>query len=234
MLKFSGAALCAGVVTGIVYFDSALYGLVISVLLLTAYPWYRAEEEKKRQQELLLEFRDLLYSVSASLSLGRNMKQALEESLGFWGNTYDENDVIVAETKRMLREMDETNAQDVKVLRAFAERSGLQDINDFVNVYETLRITGGDLPKAVSRAAAVIGDKITIEKDLNSALSEKLAEGRIVGLAPFMMTLAMKYMSPGYMRPMYDTAAGNIMAALSLGLSVSAIVLIERINKIEL
>ena len=108
MLKFSGAALAAGLAAGVIYFDSPLYGMVIFLFLMTAYPMYRAAEEKKKQQELLLEFRDLLYSISASLSLGRNMKQALEESLSFWGNTYDEKDIIVRETRMMLKEMEET------------------------------------------------------------------------------------------------------------------------------
>ena len=233
MLKFSCGALAIGVAAGVIYFDDPLYGLVIFICLMFAYPVYRAGEEKKQKQELLLEFKDLLYSLSASLSLGRNMKQALGESLDFWGNTYGHRDIIVIETRRMIREMEETNAQDVKVLRDFAERSGLSDIKDFVSVYETLRITGGDLPRAISRAAAVIGDKITIEKELKTALSEKLTEGRIVGLAPFAMTLAMKLMSPGYMRPMYDTFQGNVMSAISLGLSATAILLIERINRIE-
>ena len=182
---------------------------------------------------MMIQFKDLLYSVSASLSLGRNMKQALEESLNFWGNTYDESDPIVIEVRRMLKEMKETNAQDVKVLRDFANRSGISDITDFVNVYESLRSTGGDMPGAVSRAASVIGDKITMEKELSTALSEKLAEGRIVGAAPFIMTAAMKFFSPAYMQPVYETGIGMVVAITSLALSVAAIVMIERINRVE-
>ena len=59
------------------------------------------------------------------------------------------------------------------------------------------------MPGAISRAASVIGDKITMEKELSTALSEKLAEGRIVGIAPFLMTAAMKFVSPAYMQPVY-------------------------------
>ena len=89
------------------------------------------------------------------------------------------------------------------------------------------------MPRAISRAAAVIGDKISMEKELDAALSEKLIEGRIVGTAPFVMTLSMKLLSPGYMRPVYESSAGMFVAALSLILSAGAIVMIERINSIE-
>ena len=72
-----------------------------------------------------------------------------------------------------------------------------------------------------------------MEKELELALSEKLMEGRIVGAAPFLMTLAMKLMSPGYMSPLYESTGGMFVAAASLGLSVFALILIERINRIE-
>ena len=222
-----------GIVTGYIYFDDPVTGLVLFLCLYGAYPTYKRNEERKKKQLMLVQFKDLLYSISASLSLGRNMKQALEESMDFWGNTYDEKDLIVIEVHRMLKEMKETNAQDVKVLRDFSDRWGIADITDFVNVYESLRVTGGDMTGAVSRAASVIGDKITMEKELNTAMSEKLAEGRIVGAAPFIMTAAMKLFSPAYMRPVYETGTGMAVALMSLALSVAAILMIERINRID-
>ena len=233
MLRFSAAIFFIGMATGYIYFDDLLAGLVIFLCLYGVYPAYKNNEERKLKQLMMVQFKDLLYSVSASLSLGRNMRQALEESLEFWGNTYDEKDPIMVEVRKMLREMKETNAPDIKVLRDFADRWEISDITDFVNVYESLRITGGDMPGAVSRAASVIGDKITMEKELNAAMSEKLAEGRIVGAAPFVMTAAMKFLSPAYMSPVYETGLGTVVALTSLALSVAAILMIERINRID-
>lgn len=233
MLRFSAATFFIGMATGYIYFDDPMAGLVIFLCLYGVYPAYKNNEERKLKQLMMVQFKDLLYSVSASLSLGRNMRQALEESLSFWGNTYDEKDPIMIEVRNMLREMKETNAPDIKVLRDFADRWEISDITDFVNVYESLRITGGDMPGAVSRAASVIGDKITMEKELNAAMSEKLAEGRIVGAAPFVMTAAMKFLSPAYMSPVYETGLGTVVALTSLALSVAAILMIERINRID-
>ena len=87
MLKFSAATFFIGMATGYIYFDDPVSGIVIFLCLYFAYPVYRKGLERKRRQEMLIQFKDLLYSVSASLSLGRNMRQALEESLAFWGNT---------------------------------------------------------------------------------------------------------------------------------------------------
>ena len=233
MSRFFPAVLTVGMAIGKLYFDSLLAGLIISISLSLLYPEYCKLEEKKRKRELLLEFRDFLYSISASMALGRNMKQALEESLVFWKNIYNDRDPIVIEVRSMLREMEETNEKDIVVLRNFAVRSGLSDIVDFVNVYENARTTGGDMPRAIARATAIIGEKISMERELDVALKEKLAEGRIVGTAPFIMTAAMRLFSPAYMSPLYETGSGVFVSAVSLALSATALLMIERINRIE-
>ncbi len=233
MKEFSVISLIVSATIGFLYFNSPFMGAAIFLGLFMYYPRYREMKEEKRKRELLLQFKDLLYSISASMVLGRNMKQSLEESIIFWHNIYDEKDMIIKEVREMIREMDETHETDVKVLRNFALRSGLPDIVDFVNVYESCKITGGDMPRAISRATEVIGDKITMEKEMDLALSEKRVEGRIVGLAPFVMTLAMRVLSPEYMSSIYESSFGLTISGLSLGLSVIALLMIERINRIE-
>ena len=100
MLKFSAATFFIGMATGYIYFDDPLAGLVIFLCLYGVYPAYKSNEKRKLKQLMMVQFKDLLYSVSASLSLGRNMRQALEESLSFWGNTYDEKDPIMIEVRK--------------------------------------------------------------------------------------------------------------------------------------
>ena len=79
MLKFSAVTFLIGITTGYIYFNDLAAGLVIFLCLYGAYPAYKQNEERKMRQLMLIQFKDLLYSISASLSLGRNMRQALEE-----------------------------------------------------------------------------------------------------------------------------------------------------------
>jgi tight adherence protein B len=161
------------------------------------------------------------------------MRQALKESLDFWGNTYGEKDRIVMEVRRMIRGMEDANETDVTVLRDFAERSGLRDIRDFVNVYESSKSTGADMGRAIARATGVIADRIDMDRELKSMMAAKLSEGRIVGLAPVALVLAMRVFAPGYMEPMYSTASGAMAALISLSLSGIAIFMTERINRVD-
>ncbi len=233
MWRFFAGAPALGIILGKIYFDSWLAGGALTAVLLMLYPCFRRSEEEKAKRELLIQFRDLLYSLSASFSVGRNMKQALTESLDFWGNTYTGSDPIVTETKRMIREMEEANETDVKVLKDFGERSGLRDIRDFANVYESCKTTGGDMGRAIARATEVIGDRIEMDRELRSMMAAKLSEGRIVGTAPVVLVLAMRVFSPEYMEPVYSSPSGAIAALMSLGLSALAIVMTERINRVD-
>ena len=51
--------------------------------------------------------------------------------------------------------------------------------------------------------------------------------------APFVMTAAMKFLSTAYMSPVYETGLGTVVALTSLALSVAAILMIERITRID-
>lgn len=76
----------------------------------------------------------------------------------------------------MLKRMQQGGEDELPVLRDFAMRSGLADIADFVNVYEICRASGGDLARAMNRAATIIGDKIQLEAELKTMMAQKAFE----------------------------------------------------------
>ncbi len=87
--------------------------------------------------------------------------------------------------------------------------------------------------RAIARATGVIADRIDMDRELKSMMAAKLSEGRIVGLAPVALVLAMRVFAPGYMEPMYSTASGAMAALISLSLSGVAIFMTERINRVD-
>ena len=60
---------------------------------------------EKKKEVLLEQFKDLLYSMSAAVSTGRSLGQAIEESAEFWQGTYGEKDYIMIEISGMVRKM---------------------------------------------------------------------------------------------------------------------------------
>ena len=233
ILCFSVVIAGAGMGIGYLFFNKVIAGIACTAFLTLTLPMYKKSVSANVKSALLVQFRDMLYSVSASFSVGRNMCQALDESIEFWQSTYTDDDYIMKEMKYMVNSIKSANEKDTAVLSDFARRSGLSDISDFVNIYEIVKETGGDVPKAISRATNIIGDKISLEKELKTTLSQKLFEGRIVALSPVLMVAFLRLSSPDYLDPLLNTRSGNMITFFSLGLMAFAIVLIERINKIE-
>ena len=96
------------------------------------------------------------------------------------------------------------------------------------------RQSGGDLSRAMNRAASIIGDKIQLEAELKALMAQKAFESRIVAGAPFAMVLLMRVTAPSYMRVMYETSSGLVITSISLLLIACAFWLMERINQIEI
>lgn len=232
--RFVIAALALGMTTGMLFYDSPVAGIFLTLSCGFYLPRYRQNIREKKKAQLLLQFRDLLYSISSSVSAGRTVAQAMEESVDFWKATYEENDYIMKELTYMNGRIEKSGEKDIDVLRDFAARSGLGDISDFVSVYESCRLTGGDLPRAINRATTIIGDKITLERELKTLMAQKIFESRIVSIAPFVMVLMLKIMSPDYLEPMTATQGGRVITTFALGLMAVALVMMERINKIEI
>ncbi len=232
---FAAAAVSIGIAVGVLFYDSLRIAAVVSVSLTVGYlPIYRRKIAEKHRSELLVQFRDMLYSLSASVSSGRSMREALEEAKEFCEATYEKKDYIMQELEYMCRKLENGNETDTAVLEDFARRSGLSDVEDFVSVYENCKGSGGNLKKAISRATTLIGDKIELERELKSLLSQKLFEGRLVGIAPFAIVLMIRLTAPEYMEAMTATSQGMIITTFAVALIAAAVLMTERIHSIEI
>ena len=234
ILILTGLSLSGGLAVGWLFYDSLKVAAVLSVTGFFLVPYYRKWRIQQRQQELLLQFRDVLYSAASSVSLGRSMGQALEESISFWKGTYLDEDMMMAELRNMVRCMKESNTADVEVLKDFARRSGLADAADFAGVYESCKGSGADLVQAINRAAMVIGDRITLERELRMLMAQKKFESRIVMGAPFMLLFFLKIMSPEYLQPLTENLQGRMISTAALVLIGLACMMMERVNRFEL
>lgn len=227
-------SLAAGAGTAWLFYDDPKAGFLIgAILFFLAKPRYIRWQVEKQQRSLLLQFRDVLYSVSSSVSVGRSMGQALEESMDFWKDTYTEKDLMMQELAGMVRRIKEGNERDIDVLKDFAGRSGLRDISDFVMVYENCRDSGADLVKAIDRATAIIGDRIDLDREMRTLMVQKQFEGRIIMVSPFALLLFLKISSPGFLAPLTASSAGTAVSTAALALVAASILIMERVNRVD-
>lgn len=231
---FIFAVWAAGLIIAWLFYNSYVTSVIISILLLPILPLYKNRLLKKRRLTLLEQFRDILYSISASISSGHSMTYALNESMVFWKDTYDEKSIIMQELDYMVRNIMNSNENEIDVLMDFSKRAGMEDISDFVSVFAGCRENGGDLSVAIEKSASIITDKITIQSELEAMMAQKRFESRIVSFSPFIMVGFIRLMMPNYLDVMYETNQGRVMMTIALILIMASLIFIERINNIEI
>ena len=232
-MQFSILLFCGALGASYVFYASFIPLLLYPLAYMRAEKAYCNYLADRRKNALLLQFRDLLYSLSSSLATGRHMEEALRESEENLLDIYGSESDLLGEIRDMLRKIKETGDSDLTVIEDFARRAALEDIEDFTEVFRACRETGGNLVVAVNKAAAIIGEKINIEREIKTMVTQKKYEGRIITMMPVVIILFLQMMSPDYLEVMYTTAAGRILMSLALGTIVFAYWMIERITNIE-
>ena len=231
-------------------FAATLFGIVCALsflfyqngLLLLSYPllYYRgsmlfaAHCCRKRKERLLTEFRDFLFCLSTAFSTGRHMSEAMQEAKLYLEEIYSADCLMAKETDAMLKTIRETGESEQKAFSQFAERSGLEDIQTFSEVYNACRETGGDLIQGVQKAAGILSEKIRLEGEIQSLFSQKKLEGRLIAAMPCMMLLMLLVMAPDYLENLYMTVAGRLIMTLALGLNVAALLWMERMTDVKI
>jgi len=201
---------------GYLFYHSIIISILFNCFALPFYRLYRAGLSEKRRRIITEQFRDVLYSVSASISTGRQMTEALYEAEQNMRLIYKEDDLIVSELSAMVKRLYVFREPEEDVLKDFASRTGIEDISDFVDIYITCRETGGDLVNVLNKTSEMILDKIAIEKEIHTITVQKRYEARMLAAMPLLTILFLNLVSPDYLAIMYETHLGSLLMTAAL------------------
>lgn len=215
------------------FYHSIILSLLFSCLAYPGLSRYRSYLSEKRRKQIKEQFRDVLYSISASVSTGRQMPEALLEAEQSMKLIYNEDSLIVLELNNMVKRLNEYRESEEEILKDFALRTGIEDISDFVDIYLTCRETGGDFIRVLTKASEIIMDKITIEKEIRTITAQKQFEAKILTAIPLIILFFLQVVSPDYLSAMYDGIKGRILMTLALSSLGFAYFWSMKLTKIE-
>ena len=215
------------------FYHSMWLSLVSGILPCFVTKSYSSFLAEKRRSFLLTQFKDMLYSVSASVASGRQLGEALKEARDALGAMYEEDTPLLKELTAIVRNMKENNENEYKLLLRFAQRSHCEDIKNFAEVCMICGQTGGDLLKAVKNTSDVLADKMEIEREIKAFTAQKKMEGKIITVMPAAVILFLDLFSPDYLDVLYTTLAGRFIMTMALAGICSAYYITDRLLKIE-
>ena len=232
--KIKCGALCfAGLcLVTVLFFDSVPMAFLLSPAIYFCLPVFAKVKCEKRLKRLREEFVDFLYSISSSVATGMHMGEAIAEARDSLLVTFKGQSLLADELSEMLGKMKESNANEKELLFDFAERSGTDDLKSFVESYYICRDSGGDLVANVNHSTQVITDKLLIEKDMKTLISQKVFEGRIIAALPPFIILFLRLTSPDYLAPLYEMTAGRMIMLGALLAMAYAFYYSSRLSKV--
>lgn len=206
-----GIGAVIGAVVAWAFFLSFLFSIVCAVLCAAFAPRiYQKYKHGKMLNSLRNQFKDLLDSLSASYSAGKNTTNAFLSSEKDMLAIYGEGSDIVREI-RLINGGIGNNINIEALLADFAERSGLDDIKSFAEVFEVCNRQGGNLKKIVTETRDIIHDKIEIEMEIETILAGNKNELNIMIVMPIIVVLMLNGMGSGTVN---ENTLSNIMVKL--------------------
>lgn len=231
-LKYFLQGACLILVLGGLFYQSIIAILLLSPFILFYIRIKRKELIEKRKWKLNLEFRDGITSLSAALCAGYSAEHAFEEAIKDLRLLYSENSLIIQEFYYMVNQI-RVNVTVENTLRDFGERTGIEDILSFSEVFSTAKRTGGDLTKIIKTTCNTINDKIEVKREIITLITAKKLEANIMNVIPILILCYLFLSSPGFLDPLYHNLSGIIIMTILLAGYMGAYLLSQKIIAIK-
>lgn len=231
---FVSGIVLAGLLVSYLMYRNLVFGLVIIPLAPRLRNMAQTVLADRRRQRYMDEFKDFLFMASTAIGAGRSMKDAIAESIPSLRSIHGNDSILAGELDKAFERMEIGGENDVTVLMDLALSSGIEDVYDFVTIYSICKSTGASLIIALSKAASVIIDKMTIEREIQELVKRKQNEGMIIFLMPVAVILFLNIFAPDYISPLYETIAGRIIMTTVVAGAVGIYSMIQKIVRIEI
>lgn len=215
------------------FFYRSLWAVPLMLPLFLCYRKYSYKRlVTKKKEELRYHFKEIIEVISGYLKAGYSAENAFVEAHGEMRKFYG----LESPAERMLSFIKagiENHIPLEESIREAGVRSGIMEIEEFADVFEVAKLTGGNMVEIMERAAAVIGGKIEVEKEIGVAFAARKTEQKIMNIVPFFILLYLDVTSPGFFGVLYHNLTGVVIMSACLIFYLLAYVMSVRMLTVE-
>ncbi|MCD7806878.1 MAG: hypothetical protein LUH19_06000 [Lachnospiraceae bacterium] len=188
---------------------------------------------KRRRRAFRLQFREFLENMGVAARSGDMEIKALESSLESLSIAYNEDTDIVQEVKYIIH-MHKDGGIQLKVLfQNLADRVQLEDVKSFATIYSVIEGKSDRYGDILSETSQIIGDKIEIEQEIQTAIASAKSETNMMLIMPIVIVGAMSALGGGFMDSLFTTMVGHMAATVGLILFAVSYVIAVRASDID-
>lgn len=214
-------------------FYKSIFLLIILLPISIVYPFFLKESFiKKRKDKLLLEFKDFLRVLKSFLEASYSVENSFYLSIKELSMLHGKDSMIVKEIKNIVTKLKLNNSIE-KVFKEFADKTHIDDIVDFSEVFIIAKQNGGNISKIIGNTINVINDKIEVKIEIDTMTASKRFEQSLMNFLPFLIIIYMNISSSDFLAPLYTTWEGRVLMTFALVVYYFSIKLSEKILTIE-
>ena len=217
---------------GWLFYDS----LVSAIVLFPGIFWLLQEQKKtlrrKRRQEMQRQFLDAIQMMAASLQSGYSVENAIRASAKELKKLYPCDAFIVLEFQNLALQLDRNRSVE-ELLQDLGERSQVEDLQSFAEVFLTAKRTGGDLLHVIRNTALCIRQKQETIAEIETVLTGKMTEQKVMSLMPLLILLYVRLTSPEFLSGLYGNLTGRTVMTVCLLIYAMAYLWGKKIVRIE-
>lgn len=214
-VRWSAAGACAcAVLTFIFYRSLSVFFILFPVGI--CYPLYKKKDLKKQRLLTLgSQFKEGIVILSSFLSAGYSVENAFLMSSGEIELLYGEDGYLSREFVYICQQVKNNRSIEV-VLQDFADRSGLDDVRNFVQVFSVAKRSGGELVPIMKHTVEIIHDKGRIQEEIATLTASKRLEQKVMNLLPLLIVCYIELTSKGFFDVLYTTGIGRAVMTVCL------------------
>lgn len=205
-----------------------LTGFIAGKLIL---PVVVANKKEKRQKALAKQFRDMLDTITTSIGAGKNIPEAFLTARNDLAVQYSEDSDIVHEID-VINDGIRNSVLIEDLLEDFGERSGIDDIKSFANVFKICYKKGGNIKDVIRNTHSILSDKMTIKEEIETLVTANKFEQNIMIVMPVALIALIKFSSPDFAAN-FTTTTGIISTTIAVALFVISYFIGRKILKIK-
>lgn len=223
VLNWKEKLLCLGLTLGIggiiswLFYQSIYAMVLVFVLYIPVRKTVKTHLLRKRNSDMLFQFKEMLQMVSAALKAGYSMENAFVQAREDFVKLYGGHTIMAREFGNINRQV-QMNVPLEKLLEDLAERSGIEEINSFSQVFGFAKRSGGDFMKIFGSTVDKIRQKAEVKREIETVMAAKRMEQNIMNLVPFGILCYVGVASPEFLEPLYGNLLGaGVMTLCLLG-----------------
>ena len=215
------------------FFDSVIALIFIPVIFAIIYKKKKLSGLQNQKTELTKQFMEALKNVSTALLAGYSVENAWKEAQKEVGHLYGKDSYIHKELDEMNR-LISMNIPVEEILQKFAERSGVEEINTFAEIFAFAKRSRGNFGQIIETTTYRMWEKFETLREIQVSVASKKMEQNIMNVIPIGMLAYLRIASGDYMKVMNGNAFGVIFMMLCLIMYVFVIFLAEKMLDINI